>query len=163
MAATGSSLRVGRTDTGYLVLVEGRGTMRKSRTLHRFAMGCVDNQDCTLAVDLSKCDYLDSTFLGSLVDLYKRFGRWEANRFHIIVDEERCRYLLASAHLHTVLPISESPPRLIAECLFLRSFPIERRDLGRHVMECHRRLAELGGAESVNLYVLRFVYELISI
>ena len=140
-----SALRVGRTNTGYVVYVEGRGTMRESSALCDFAIGCVEDEECTLAVDLSRCDYLDSTFLGCLVSLNKRFGRPSAGRYTIVADEDRSRYLLATAHLHTVLPVEKSPPSIIAECFELRPATIEREELGRHVMECHRRLAELDG------------------
>ena len=139
------SLRVGRTDTGYLVFVQGRGTMCVSRSLHDFALRCADSSECTFAIDLSECEYLDSTFLGCLVDLYKRFGRRETERYQIIADEHRSKYLLATSHLHTILPIANSPPKLIAECLVIRSAAMERSDMGHHIMECHRLLAELDG------------------
>ena len=140
-----SNLRLGRTETGYLVYVVDRGTMRESRSLHEFALGIVEDGGCTLAVDLSQCDYLDSTFMGCLVDLYKRFGKQPAKRFEIIADEARSRSLLAASHLHTILPIHEHPPELIDECLVLTPCELDRRQLGRHIMDCHRRLAELGG------------------
>lgn len=139
-----SQLKVGRTRTGYLVCVEGRGTMQESTALHEFAAGCLGSADCVLAIDLSQCEYLDSTFMGCLVDLYKECGRSD-QMFQIVAGQQRAQYLLASTHLHTVLPITESPPELISECLTIRTGKIEPQQLGRHVMECHRRLAELGG------------------
>ena len=140
-----SKMRVGRTAKGYLVQVEGRGTMRESRTLHDFAIGIISDQQCTLVVDLASCEYLDSTFLGCLVNLYKNFGRREANRFYVVANEDRSMSLLAPTRLHTVLPILDSPPLLIAECFALQPVETERDDLGQHIMECHRRLAEIGG------------------
>lgn len=145
MVEQDSNLRLGRTETGYIVYVAGRGIVRESRTLHEFALGIVEDGACTLAIDLSGCEYLDSTFMGCLVDLYKRFGKQSAKRFEIIADKERSRSLLAVAHLHTILPIGERPPQLIAECLVLALCELDRRQLGRHIMDCHRRLAELGG------------------
>ena len=145
MVEQDSNLRLGRTETGYIVYVAGRGIVRESRTLHEFALGIVEDGACTLAIDLSGCEYLDSTFMGCLVDLYKRFGKQSAKRFEIIADKERSRSLLAAAHLHTILPIGERPPQLIAECLVLALCELDRRQLGRHIMDCHRRLAELGG------------------
>ena len=94
MAASTSTIRVGRTENGYAVQVEGRGTMCESRALHDFAMGVVADQQGTLDVDLTLCEYLDSTFLGCLVDLYKKFGRSESNRFHVVANEERSAYLV---------------------------------------------------------------------
>jgi len=140
-----STMRLGRTEAGYIVYVVGRGTMRESRLLHAFALGIVDADDCTLAIELTQCTYLDSTFLGCLVNLNKRFGKKTTKRFQIIADQERSRSLLATAHLHTILPISVHPPALVSECRNLAADELDSRQLGHHIMECHRWLAELGG------------------
>ena len=140
-----SDLRVGRSESGYVVLVERRGTMRTSLALRRFADGLIDHEDCDLVVDLSHCEYLDSTFLGCLVDLYKLIGRESPGRFRIAADEERTRSLLVSTHL----PIDGVSPKLISECLSIKLEKVELHNLGRHVMECHRRLAEIGGPNQV--------------
>lgn len=140
-----STLRVGRVEKGYIVQVKGRGTMRESRTLHEFAIGIMADKQCTLVVDLTSCEYLDSTFLGCLVDLYKKFRRGESNRFHVVANEERSKQLLAPTRLHQVLPVLDSSPLPIVECLVLQPVKIVRDDLGRHIMECHRQLAEIGG------------------
>ena len=139
------NLRLGRTETGYIVYVAGRRTIRESRSLHEFALVIVEDGGCTLAIDLSRCDYLDSTFMGCHVDLRKRFDKQPARRFEIIADEEPSRAMLAASHLDTILPINERPPQLIDECLSLAPCELDRRQLGRHIMDCHRRLAELGG------------------
>ena len=54
-----------------------------------------------------------------------------------------------STHLHTVLPIDEVSPKLISECLSIKLEKVELRNLGSHVMECHRRLAQIGGPNQV--------------
>ena len=85
--------------------------------------------------------------MGCLVDLYKRFGKQSAKRFEIIADEERSCSLLAAAHLHTILPIVERPPQLIAECLVLAlcdTGPPATRPATSWIATV-RRLSELGG------------------
>lgn len=150
MALTDSSgLRVGRSDLGYVVFVVGRGTMLESPALHDFAMKCVDSESCTLAIDLMECEYLDSTFLGCLVDLNRCFSRDKRARYQIIADAACSQRLLAATHLQKVLPVSAQPQQTIADCVELPSSKLERKEFGRHVLECHRRLAELGGPNQV--------------
>ena len=55
----------------------------------------------------------------------------------------RSRYLLAPTRLHQVLPILDSSPLPILECLVLQPGKIVCDDLGRHIIECHRELAEI--------------------
>src|SRR5689334_5995318 len=59
-----SVVKVGRTTSGYRLRVEGTGTMRESPAVGEFAERSLRDGTSTLVVDLSACDYLDSTFLG---------------------------------------------------------------------------------------------------
>ena len=71
---TPSALTVGCTRRGYCVRVAGRGTMRESPALRAFALQVLDEPGSpTLDVDLTACEYLDSTFLGGLLGLFRRF------------------------------------------------------------------------------------------
>ncbi len=150
MAVTDSSgLRVGRSNLGYVVFVFGRGTMLESPALHDFAMKCVDSENCTLAIDLMECEYLDSTFLGCLVDLHRCFRRDKKARYQVIANAACSQRLLAATQLQKFLPVSDRPQQTIADCVELLSSKLERKEFGHHVMECHRRLAELGGPNQV--------------
>src|SRR5437016_6281177 len=92
-----SRLRVGLTASGYLVQVEGRGTLRESPALHEFAVQSLDGQrgPGTVVVDLSHCDYLDSTFLGCLVSLHRKYNRTQPHRFQVAAPYDKCQRLLA--------------------------------------------------------------------
>lgn len=144
MPAT-SAVKVGRTATGVSVRVEGRGTLREGPAVHEFAVRTLDSDPCTLTMDLSACDYLDSTFLGGLVDLYKRFGSHQAPRFAVVAPPEVARRLLSPTRLDGLVRVADGAPEVLGEFVeFLASAP-GLYDLGRHVMECHRRLAEVDG------------------
>ena len=141
-----TQIRLGRTKTGFIVRVSGRGTVCESRSLHEFALGIADDESCTLTIDLSQCDYLDSTFLGCLVDLFKRFSnRSVARRFEIIANQERCHALLSATRLQNYFPLCEQPPPQEDDLLNLEVGELDHRQRGQHIMECHRRLAEIGG------------------
>ena len=144
----GSKLRVGRTASGFLVQVEGRGTLSESSALQEFAVQSLDGPrgPSTVVVDLSHCDYLDSTFLGCLVSLHRKYNRTLPHRFQVAASCDQCQKLLAPTHLNHLLDVTEVCPEPISDVVELSGPILPTADLGRHVMECHHRLAELGGS-----------------
>jgi hypothetical protein len=77
--AQGSTLRGGRTASGFLVLASGQGTLSESPTLYEFTTRSLEAQlgPSTVVTDLLHCGYLDSTFLGCLADLHRKCNRTE--------------------------------------------------------------------------------------
>ena len=55
----------------------GAGDDGESPTFHAFVKHILESEPVSAVVVLSGCDYLDSTFLGCLIDLHRRYG--EAN------------------------------------------------------------------------------------
>jgi anti-anti-sigma factor len=145
--ARGSTLQFGRTVSGYLVRVEGRGTLRESPAVFELADRLLTQelQTSTFVIDLTDCDYLDSTFLGCLAMLHRRYNRADPHRFLIVAPPEQCQKLLAPSRLNRFLEVTARCPDLVLESLETLGTELPAHDLGRHVMECHRRLAELGG------------------
>ncbi len=143
-------LRVGRTASGFVVQVEGRGTLSESPALQEFAVQSLDGPrgPSTVVVDLSHCDYLDSTFLGCLVSLHRKYNRTSPHRFQVAASCDQRQKLLAPTHLDHLLDLTEVCPEPISDVLEVSRRILPSDDLGRHVMECHRRLAELGGCRA---------------
>jgi len=144
-----SKLRVGLTDRGFLVNVDGRGTVKLSPILHRFVVQSFESgfrdPQMTIAVNLSSCEYLDSTFLGCLLSLNRRYNREGEQRFLVVAPAGTRRALLEPNNLDRVLDIVESYHAATSDFVELNSPPLLNSDLGPHVLECHRRLAELDG------------------
>ena len=107
MAAPSATLQVGRDESGYVVRVTGRGTMRESPAFGEFAIGCLNNGDHSLIVDLQECEYLDSTFLGCLVKLHRQYSESDPPRFAVSGTPADCRRLLEATHLNKLLHIVE--------------------------------------------------------
>jgi len=141
-----ASLSIGRSSEGYVVRVHGRGTMRESRVLQECARTLGLEGAVALVVDLSGCEYLDSTFLGCLVSLQRRVGR-ESDRFAVHAPPEAEKRLLHALQLHRFFRLVDATPETIGPCEELEMSCCDSVELGRHVMDCHRRLAELGGAQ----------------
>jgi anti-anti-sigma regulatory factor len=140
-----SSLKVSRTRSGYCIRVEGRGTLRESPTVHAFARHVLDSEPAAVVIDLSACDHLDSTFLGCLIDLHRRYGALRPPRFSLAAPAEARKRLLAPSGLDALFHYLEDRPELIGEDVELSPLSLQREELGKHVLECHRRLVELGG------------------
>src|SRR5262245_58198315 len=106
-----TSLRVGQTDDGYIVRVEGRGTMRESPAAEVFARQALREEPArTVIFDLQACSYLDSTFLGCLITLHKEFKGLHPPRFFVAAPAECRTRLLAPTFLDRYLNLLESPP-----------------------------------------------------
>jgi hypothetical protein len=168
-----AKISVARFPEGVTVRVEGPGTMSESRVVHAFAEKVLtepppeprkehnkEQQTQRVIIDLAACTYLDSTFLGGLVSLLKRHGGGtpggrtgeEAGngRFAIFAPAEKRRLLFSVSRLDQLLPfVSDLPATSGARDLSLEALPnASKEELGRYIVECHRRLAELGGAEA---------------
>jgi anti-anti-sigma regulatory factor len=143
-------LRVGQTASGFVVFVEGHGTLDESPALYEFAARSLEAElgPRTVVLDLSHCDYLDSTFLGCLTGLHRKYNRTTPHRFLVAASREKSQSLLGPTRLDTLVPVAEVCPEPIGEIVELSRPILPTADLGRHVMECHRRLAELGGARA---------------
>ena len=112
---TPSALTIGWTRQGYCVRVAGRGTMRESPALRAFALRVLDEPGRpTLDVDLTACEYLDSTFLGALMGLFRRFEQaGPSGRLAIAGPTEVLHRLLGPTRLDAILPLrAECPERL---------------------------------------------------
>ena len=99
-----------------------------------------------MVVDLSYCDYLDSTFLGCLVGLHRKYNRMLPHRFRVAASRNKSQKLLGPTGLNHLLDVTEVCPEPISDVVALSGPVLPTAGLGRHVMECHRRLAELGGS-----------------
>ncbi len=140
-----STIMIGRIETGYVVVVVGRGTCRESAALEQFATHAFLAENCAVTIDLSGCDHLDSTFLGCLVTLHKRFGVGHPSRFVVLASPEKVQKLLTPSKLDKFLEINDKSQRIKDTLMILPESKVDQFQMGRHVMECHRLLADLGG------------------
>lgn len=140
-------LKVAGITGGYCIRVEGRGTMRESHSAAQFAARPLAEPDMAVVVDLSACEYLDSTFLGCLVDMHRRAGKSAPPRFHVVAPPEQVRKLLHPMRLELVLRPSADPPQVLGEFVPLPAADPGSADVMRHVMQCHRLLADVGGPQ----------------
>jgi anti-anti-sigma regulatory factor len=142
-----SKLKVARTANGYRLRMEGRGTMRESRAAQAFAMQSQPEGGGQVVFDLSACDYLDSTFQGCLLELQRAFGRGPDSRFSVANPSEKVRKLMHAAHVDRFITLTDRSPDPIGEEMVIPPEVLDSSDMMRHVMDCHRHLAEIGGPQ----------------
>ncbi|QDU96700.1 STAS domain-containing protein [Lignipirellula cremea] len=140
-----NALRVSRTDSGYVVHIPCRGTMRESHAMHAFADSVV-REICSLTINLQDCNYLDSTFLGCLVAFQRRLGCVDGEpRLKLAASPAKVKQLLDPLKLSQLFQrVDDAPPTMGHEVELPASTP-GGCDFAQHVMECHRQLASIEG------------------
>jgi anti-anti-sigma regulatory factor len=98
--------------------------------------------NAVVVVDLSACSYLDSTFLGCITNLYGHYGRAPSPRFFVAGSPEKRKALLGTVKIDSLIPSVDAAPAPRGQWVTVPIDPVDQRDLSRHVMECHRVLAQ---------------------
>lgn len=133
--------------SGCLIRIAGRATMQHSPAVQELVVQTLDRDPATgVAVDLTDCTYLDSTFLGSLFGLYQRFGHpaGDPPRLTLHAPPATVKALFGPLKLDRVIRTEpDSPAGQAGQWVPLHSAEGDPRTLTQHVMECHRRLAEV--------------------
>ena len=137
---------VARTEAGYVVSVTGQGTRQESPAVRDFISGAMEDK-AHVVLDLSQCEYLDSTFLGCLVVLHKRSCQ-HGERFRVYADDAVIRKLLHPTRLDTVIPCCEASPNPQGEAVPLPDIKLDREEFGRHLLDTHEELANLDSPSS---------------
>lgn len=140
---TTTTLKIAPTDAGCVIRVEGDGTMGQSAAAREVALNTLGADPGAVVVfDLSACEYLDSTFLGCLMDVYRRFGRTEPQRYFIAASADQRKKLLGPTHIDRLIPTLDAAPPPCGPWVMLPTQNLSSRDLIRHVMDCHQALAD---------------------
>src|SRR5438067_33806 len=94
MVAQPGCVRVCEREHLMVIQVEGWGTMRQSLALRRFAEQCLAKGITGCRVDLCRCTYMDSTFLGTLLFVKRAVERHEGAEFAFVAVSPECSRLL---------------------------------------------------------------------
>lgn len=138
------TLRFARFDNGYVLQIGGRGTMRESKPAEAFVDRAMADAASAVVLDLAACDYLDSTFLGCLLGLHRRHG---PGRVRVTAPADRVKKLFGPTRVDALLRVSSSVPEVIGNWIVISPDSMESTDMARHMMECHRLLAEIPGPQ----------------
>lgn len=145
MASSQGVLRVHHDDQALTFHVEGQATMQHSVPLRRCADHALAAGVTTLRVDLRRCTYMDSTFLGTLLCLKRAVDQKGQGSFALAALSPQCQRLLRQMGLqdyYVVLATEELPAAAWKE---LTSEPADCLTFKNNVVEAHQELANLPG------------------
>jgi len=144
MTAPQGILRVHQGEQTVTFQAEGVLRMPHSLPLRRFAEKAVVDGAAAVHVDLCRCTYMDSTFVGTLLCLFKEFTK-ARREFAVLSPSQECVQLFRQMGLDKVLPVvtREAPA---GPWLDLTADAGEVDVCKRNVIQAHRSLADLDGA-----------------
>lgn len=133
-------LHAARCTGGFVIRVRGSGTSRQSPALAGFVRTIFEQHpEATISVDLLRCEYLDSTFLGCLLTL-QRTGQ---DRFEVVANDASRERLLTATRIDSCLRLTTTAPPAGSAFEPLQIDASSDRELGQHMMETHQALAEV--------------------
>jgi anti-anti-sigma factor len=145
MQSTPDKMRVCEDDQCIVFQIEGRGTMKQAPALRERAESAMADGVRRLHVDLRRCQYLDSTCLGTLLLLMRAVAR-EQGEFALVSPSADCRQLLEKmqlARVYSIVDLDELPAYLWTD------LPCDVEDsdcFDRVVVQAHQELAATPGA-----------------
>lgn len=135
---------VGFNSDSFVVRIGGHATREQSPGFVSSVSEMIETcRSYDLVVDVELCDYLDSTFLGCLVVLFRR----SRQRMSICATEMRREHLFSSARIDRLIPVVE-PGEFRSPGDWHRIDPAEPCDattLVQNVAAAHRCLADIDG------------------
>jgi anti-sigma B factor antagonist len=148
-------ISVGSAKETVFVRVVGRGTFQNGQPLRRYALERIERGCGEFFVDLTKCDGMDSTFLGVLAGIGLRLRQdGRKGKLHVVNISARNMELLQTLGLDRLFCIGESPSELRnghppADTEFDRlpdsdastlSKPLDKSDTADLMLEAHGNL-----------------------
>lgn len=138
------SMQLGSTTDQSVIRVTGRGTMRESPALRTAAEVALERGP--LVIDMSACEYLDSTLLGCLIGI-RKLAEQQKRQFDIVASESQQVKLFSTSSLDKYFDFVDEPPKVAGEWMEIEPENLDTEALSRHVLVCHERLADRGGTE----------------
>jgi len=123
--------------------VHGSGCMADSLPFRRFAESCLNDGATHISVDLRHCCYLDSTFLGTLLQLQKASRKHKAE-MTLVSPSSECRSLLHQIGVHDLFTTVTIDEPNAGNWLAMDGVA-NVNDFNDNVLAAHEELATLGG------------------
>jgi len=110
-----------------------------------------------LAVDLSACDYMDSTFMGLLVGFHKRYKVLTGRALTILRPSPECEKLLKGLGILKLMTLVTGPePRSPEQWISLKA---DRSPTTEVVLNAHKNLSEISPENEKRFSLLQSVLE----
>lgn len=143
-----SGILVGEIPDGVLIRVDGRGTHLNSHFLKRFMIRSLDDGKKSFHIDLSLCNYMDSTFLGTLAGIAGKVKALSLPPIRMFSATDRIRGMLESLGIHHLFEMTES----VADQTDLQNLSgsdLSKDEKSRHMLDAHEKLVEANVANAI--------------
>lgn len=91
------------------IKVDGRGTFQNSAGMRDFAAEMTHRGHRDFVIDLTNCELMDSTFMGTLAGIALRLG--EGGKVRVVRPNERNRSVLSNLGLDRIMQVEAAPAR----------------------------------------------------
>ncbi len=126
--------------------VAGWGTMNMSLPLRRFVEQLLSTRPRNVWIDLRRCTYVDSTFLGTFLFLQRAVARHGCGLFRLVSPSPECTCLFQQMGVEEVFNIVVTEEPATAGWTPLTKEPADQNCFQRNVLQAHEELAALPGS-----------------
>ncbi len=135
----------GFEDNGYIEVL-GPGTMNTAPILKDISLAMIDEGKHTIFLNMDQCDYVDSTFMGTLVNIQERFEKKGLHDGKLLLinmkdDHKKLFKMVGIDNILQSLPDEVDVPdfdlKVIDEC------DVAREEKLKVVVEAHEKLVQL--------------------
>ncbi len=145
MAVPQGILRVHQNGPTITFQVEGQATVFLGLPLRRLAEQFRSTAGSILRVDLRRCCWMDSTFLGTLLLLFRSATCHAADSFSLISPSPECRRILRQMGVDRICLIREEEELPAESWSEVQRCVDEGEEFRGKVLQAHKELAELPG------------------
>jgi anti-anti-sigma factor len=145
MAVPQGIVRVHQHAHTVLFQVDGWTTMNQSLSFRRFGEQCLAAGATALRVDLRRCTFMDSTFMGTLLFLKRAVHKKENGEFTLLSPSAQCRKLIKQMGVEGVFPIEDTEEPAGCPWCELPSDGKDHPAFKQNVLQAHQELADLEG------------------
>ena len=142
MSDESSGILAGEEGGVILVQVNGRGTHENSHLLKQYLIQCLGEKRRAFQVNLSRCAYMDSTFLGMLAGFGSRARERSLPTMRLVNASERIRGMLESLGIESLFEFV-TQQTAAASLHELRGPAVSKEEKSREMLEAHEKLVEI--------------------
>jgi anti-anti-sigma factor len=126
--------------------IEGWATMNQSLAFRRFVEQRLADRTRRVWVDLDKCTYIDSTFLGTLLFIQRAIRRLGCGELRLLAPSTQCATLLRQMGVLDVFHVASAAETAPPSWTLLTREQEDKQCFQRNVIQAHEELAALPGA-----------------
>ncbi|MBI4026839.1 MAG: STAS domain-containing protein [Verrucomicrobia bacterium] len=146
-----SGIQVGEQDEKTLLRVDGKGTHANSHLLKQYVLQCLGEKRHIFEVDLSRCAYMDSTFLGTLAGLGVKMKERSLPPIRLLNVSERIRGMLEGLGIDHLFEL-DGENTLERPMTDLGGGELDKAARSREMLEAHEKLAAISPANEIKFH-----------